>query len=194
MRGAGALGLALVAGLVLASAARAADAEDPEVQIVEVRPEGPDLLVSFRVDQAFGPEVVERIESGMTVVFEHRLDLLVKRALPLMPARLLSRTIVETTARYDTLTRQYYLERRIRRQAPDESKDDEAPAATSATTERAEMEEWMTRVSAAPLTGPPAEGTLRKLRVRVRTEMGRRYRLLIFPFTDSAEAEQLLRP
>ena len=185
--------LALAAGFALAPAAGADEAVEPTLSITEVRPEGSDLLVSFRVDGAFGPEVLERIESGMTVTFEHRVDLIAKRAVPLMPARLLSRTIVETTARYDTLTRQYYLERRTTREAPDEA-GGEAPAQTAATPERTEMESWMTSVGGAPIAAPPTEGTLRKLRVRVRTEMGRRYKLLIFPFTDAAEAEQLLRP
>jgi hypothetical protein len=188
-----AAGIAVAASLVLGAAARADEAA-PTVQIVDVRPEGLALLVSFRVEGAFGADVVEQIDSGMAVTFEHRVDLLAKRPVPLVPAKLLSRTVVATTARYDTLTRQYYLERRTVRETPEAADDANAAVVTSATTERGEMEAWMTSVADAPIAAPPAEFQQRKLRVRVRTELGRRYRLLIFPFTIDAEAERLLRP
>ena len=189
-----AAGFAVAASLALGPHVRAENAVEPTVQIVAVRPEGPDLLVSFQIDGAFGADLIEQIESGMAVTFVHRVDLLAKRPVPLLPARLLARTVVETTARYDTLTRQYYLERRTLRAEPKEASDRSAPPETSATPERSEMEAWMAKLTDTPITGPTVEEAQRKLRIRVRTEIGRRYRLLIFPFTNAAEAERLLRP
>lgn len=194
MRARGAVGLALAASLALGPPLCADEASDPTLEIVEVRDEGPELLVSFRVAGAFDLELIERIEAGMTVAFEHRVDLLSKRPVPLMPPRLLSRTVVETTARYDTLTRQYYLERRTLQKAEEGSSEGAPAAQTAVTPERSEMEAWMTAVSGVPLSGPPTAGTFRNLRVRIRTQLGRHYRLLILPFNESAEAEQLLRP
>lgn len=186
--------LALAVGLALGSLANADDAPEPVIAGLEVHIEGGALQVSFRTESAFGPESLERLQSGMTLVFRHRIELLARRAVPLMPLRVLARTIVEASARYDTLTRQYYLERRTVREVPEETRDAAPGLSTAATSSLAEAQTWMTEVAELPMPAPTPEASLRKPRIRVRTETGRRYRLLIFPFVDAAEAERPLGP
>jgi hypothetical protein len=181
-----------VAAAALALPALAGDLPDPEIRDLRVAEAGGDLRVSYRVEGGFRPELIEELQSGMTVVFRHRIDLLTKRAVPLMPLRLLARTVVEASVRYDSLTRQYHLERRSVREEPEELRGPATEAELAATPSLGEVEVWMSTVSEATVPAPPSQDGPRKPRIRVRAEMGRDYRLLIFPFTHAAEAEQAL--
>ena len=186
--------LAWLAAAALALPARAEDVPDPEIRDLRVAAADGGLRVSYRVEGGFRPDVIEELQSGMTVVFRHRIDLLSKRAVPLMPLRLLARTVVEASVRYDSLTRQYHLERRSTREEPEELRGPVSEPEIAATPSLAEAETWMSTVTEATVPAPPSDDGPRKPRIRVRAEMGRDYRLLIFPFTHAAEAEQALGP
>lgn len=160
------------------------------IKDLEVRTLHGELRVSFRVEGAFSQETLERLESGIPVTFRHRVEVLARRAFPLLPWRVLGRTTVEATAKYDSLTRQYSLLRRIRREVP----EDPASAVEETTLTTAllsETESWMASVPDVPLPGVAPVMADQKLRVKVKTVLGRRYRFL-FPTSDSAAAERLL--
>ena len=188
-------------GLVLVGALAADKAESPVeregtramIRDLEIRADIDTLRVSFRVDGAFGLEVRERMGSGLPVTFSHRVELLVRRAVPVIPSRVLARAIVDSTARYDSLTRQYYLSRRFSRELSGEV-DSVVDETKTTTTLASEAEAWLAGVHDVALPAPPSSAKERKVRVRVRTVLGRRYHLLIFPANDSADAEQVLLP
>lgn len=163
------------------------------IQGLDVKTGDGTLTVSFRIEGAFTPDVLDRVRSGMAVTFSHRVELLARRTVPIVPSRLLGRTVVETTVKYDTLTRQYYLSRRTTKEGSD--RDDATREEIEATTAaESEMQSWMTSVQDVALATPPPGAAGRKLRVKVRTVLGRRYRLLIFPANDTVDAEQTLAP
>lgn len=190
-----AAGLLAVVALSIPVPARAEPAEpDPAIRDLVVEPAASELRVSFRVEGALRVETLERLQSGMTVVFRHRIDVLTRRTVPLFPLRLNSRTIVETSVRYDSLVRQYLLERRTVRTEPEGVGGPLVEPETASTPSLSEAEAWMTTVSGVPVSALSDGDAARRPRVRVRTELGRRYRLLIFPFADAAEAEQALGP
>jgi len=190
-------------GLTLASLLAARESVAPEgkegprptIEDLEVRESDDALRVSFGVEGAFAGEVQERMESGLTVTFSHRVELLARRALPIVPSRVLARAIVDSTARYDSLTRQYYLSRKTTRESSRamESVEEETSLTTVSRSE-AEAEAWLTTLQDLLLPAPPPSATGRRLRVRVRTILGRRYHLGIFPANDSVDAEHVLAP
>lgn len=186
-------GLVLAAALVETEVPEEGDRPKATIQDLEVHDRGETLEVSFRVDRAFGRDTRERIESGMPVTFSHRVELLVRWAVPVIPSRVLARAVVDSSVRYDSLTRQYYLSRQTTREVRGE--DEPFVEETSMTTPAAsDADAWLASVHDLVLPAPAPSARERKLRVRVRTVLGRRYHLLIFPATDSADAEQVLVP
>ncbi len=187
--------LALASALVAGTGEPAPRGGPPEatIQDLEVRGGIHDLRVSFRLEGAFTQEALDRLHSGMAVTFSHRVELLARRAFPIVPSRVLGRTIVETTAKYDSLTRQYSLNRRTTQESPVGRDPTPVESVGATTTSETEMESWMASIRDVALPAPPPE-TERKLRVRVRTVLGRRYHLLIFPANDTVDAEHVLAP
>ncbi len=184
------------AGVLVLTAIALAHGSDRDASVSDlaVRRDGERFLVSYRVEGAFSPDLVERIGSGLEIAFVHRVEILVKRFLPLLPSRLEGRTTVEATVRYDSLTRQYYLVRRLTR----EMAGDDAPGAVeetrTATSSLSETEAWMTSIVDVPLPPPSKSESDRKARIRVRSTLGRRYRLLLFPGNETVDAEKELTP
>ena len=168
----------------------AGDVPSPAIRDLTVRALDGELRVSFRVDGAFSQDTLDRLESGIPVTFRHRVEVLSRRPVPLLPSRVLGRTTVEATARYDSLTRQYSVLRRTEREEPEDSALTlEETMLTTASL--SEMESWMASVQDVPLQGVTPATSDRKLRVKVKTVLGRRYRFL-FPTSYSAAAEQSL--
>ena len=83
-----------------------------EITDLDARVQDDELLVSFRLKDAFPDELNERLHAGIAVSFRHRVDMILRRPFFLVPNKLLGRTVVETTVEYDSLTRQYRLYRR----------------------------------------------------------------------------------
>jgi hypothetical protein len=102
-----------------AGVSAAAAADEPRAQIVdmEVSTEEQGYLVSYRLREVMPEEVLERIHSGIPVSLEHKVDLLAKRTLPLMPAKTLCRSSMITTVSYESLTQEYLLTRSFEYQA-----------------------------------------------------------------------------
>jgi len=149
-------------------------------------------VVSFRVVGAFSEETLERIDSGIAVTFRHRIEVVSKRALPLIPDKVRAKVVVQTTAEYDVLTKRYALTRRIEVRGDKKRLNPEPAEQSRVTFSSDEMRAWMTELSGIEVFDParPLDGN--RLRVRVESAVGRRYLLLIFPTNLSATAESSL--
>jgi len=171
-------------------AASLAQAAKPVIQDLETRAEGPRVLVSFRVSDAFDDDVFERIHSGIPVVFRYRADLVRPRGFPLFIDKRLGRTDVETEVVYNGLTRQYTLRRSVAvangLEAP--------PPASLRTSARDVMMSWMTElhdIAVAVPTGTTDDDG--DLRVEVECSLGRRFVWYVFPGVVGADAREEVR-
>lgn len=180
----------LVAAALLAASARIASAasDKPTVMELVANPRAGGLEVSYRVESAFTEESTERLLSGIEVEFRHRVEVVVRRALPLWPARVVARADVTVLVRYDSLTRQYYLTRTIERERDGKRVPGNEAPVESSTSSREEAERFMAALDVSLALPPPKEGE-RERRLRVRSWLGRRYRFYLFPMADSAEDE-----
>jgi hypothetical protein len=148
-----------------------------------------ELLVSFRLDNAFPTEVRERLHSGNAISFRHRVDMILRRPFWLTPNKLLGRTVVETKVEYDELTRQYKLYRRTENKT--KVKDDPfLDLEVRRTTESLdEAVDWMTVLDEVPLPWRADLSGSDRLRVRVHSNLGRRFVLQVIPSSYSVTAE-----
>jgi hypothetical protein len=166
----------------------------PKIVGLEATLEGDRAIVSFRVSGGLSAEAEERIHSGIPVALRHRIEVNAKRGFPLMPARTLARTIVETRVEYDSLTRRYELirtvEHKLRRKKMGPLVEEQRRITESVD----EMRAWMTELEAIPVFDPATTLEGNKLRVEVQSSLGRKYVLWVFPTTDSVSAEIRLEP
>jgi len=147
------------------------------------------LLVSFRLDNAFPAEVRERLHSGNAISFRHRVEMILRRPFWLTPNRLLGRTVVETKVEYDELTRQYKLYRRTENKTKVED-DPFLDLEVRRTTESLdEAVDWMTVLDEVPLPWRADLAGSDRLRVRVHSNLGRRFLLQVIPSSYSVTAE-----
>lgn len=175
------IAIALAAGALLGSAARA---DGPRIEALSAEWDGAAARVSYRVAEGLSETMLERIHSGISVRFRHRIELRQKRAVPIWFSHELGQATVETQVDYDSLTQQYRLRRatHVRGDGPTEPVAEE-----TVTDSAAEMEAWMTRL--VDVRVPPAAGQATgALRVRVDVTLDRRWVLLVFPSTVDAQA------
>jgi len=185
----------VLCALLISGAAAAAPAEArdrPSIEAFEAERAEGRVAVSWTVAVGLTDDALERIHSGIPVTLRHRVELVVRRAVPLWRARILSRAVIEVTARFDALTRQYDLERRTRF-------DDSPDGPTSSldvhrTDSEAEMLAWMTRVEHLPRLTVPDDVPPGRLRVRVESWLGRRYVWYMLPWSITASAESRVGP
>lgn len=100
------VGLALALAVALPAPALAARIAD---LVPVVRDEG--VFVSFRVEEAFTPEMERAIETGLPVSFRYNVEL--KRVRRIWFDERVSRRRIRTTVVYDNLTQRYSLTREI---------------------------------------------------------------------------------
>jgi hypothetical protein len=135
-------------------------------------------------------EALERIHSGIPVTLRHRAELVARRAVPLLGGRTIGRAVVEVTARYDTLTRQYDLERHTRVEVP--PAEPQMLADSRRTESEDEMRAWMTRVDRMPPLALPDDVPSRRLKVRIESWLGRKYLWYMLPWSITVSAEMPL--
>jgi len=189
----GLLVLGLLAAPVL-SAPASAQPPKPAVEDLVARIEEDRAWVSYDLIGVMDAEVEERIQSGIPVTFRHKLEVLSKRGVPLMPSKVLAQTTIETRVEYDSLTRRYDLLRRIEYRIRQKRQGPLTEEQRKLTDSLEEMRDWMTRFDQVPVFDPTRELRGRALRVRVEVNLGRRYILFIFPGTRSIAAEIPLGP
>ncbi len=102
------------------------------------------LRVSYTVEGAFTPAVQERLVSASTIRFVHRIRVYRRRPL-FFGGRVLAERNIETSVRYDNLTRQYALTRIV----------DGAPVESTTTESEQEMRRFMTEIEEFDDEAPP---------------------------------------
>jgi hypothetical protein len=181
------LAAALAFAALAAGSAQAAKAR-PHIDGFEAALAADGVRVSFRVADAVAEEILERIRSGIPVVFKHKIEVLGRRSVPLWPtARVVGRMRVETQVTYDSLNHTYDLVRTVAQRHPDPAPE---PAEESRSTESLEQAlVWLTEIEGLPPVEIGEGAGEEKLRVRVESTLGRRWVWYLFyaRFTVSAE-------
>jgi hypothetical protein len=186
------LGVVLALMLAGSPVLRAAEAEGPAIEGLTITRENGGVTVSFEVVRGLSEEDLNRVHSGIPLKFHHRAEIMGKRILGMFNRKMLSRTVVITTAQYDTLTRRYDLTREIRGKSwPKDAKPpDRVEEAT--TTSVDEMQAWMTVIDGLPLPDPP--DVAEQVKVKVRSELGKKFVMMVFPSNYTVYAETWVEP
>lgn len=182
----------LIAALLLVPATGSLGAGAPRPVIEDLALEWPSpqrAVASYRVTNGFSEDAEERLRSGLTITFRHRISLEARRRM--MPNPEVARVRIEVTAAYDALTRQYTLTRTLAfKGAHRKELEDVVTQRTTDSIE--EMRRWMTEIEAVELYDPSGEMPEGSLRLRVESTVGRRYVLLIFPSAIGASADLIV--
>jgi hypothetical protein len=173
--------------LALAAASGVADPDRPAIAALTARVEDGRVHVSYRLQGVFSDELLERIELGLPVGFNHHVSLLQARRFWL--DRVVAHVRIDTTVRYDSLTELYELTRRI--DGGSELPEEHEQAMTTSSAEA--MREWMTALDAFPPLALPTPEPTARLRVRAESVVGRRWYLLL-PTKRSVSDERELTP
>ena len=144
--------------------------------------------ISYRLEGTIPDDVVERHGAGIASTIRHRIDLVQKRSFFAMPSRTVHRCEVEATATYDSLTKQYALERVIRHR-PSKGEPPEEIHEARTTESVKDVRAWIAVVSGVELPLADLRPSSGRARVKVESILGRRYVLGMFPSAISAEAE-----
>ncbi|MCZ6669717.1 MAG: DUF4390 domain-containing protein [Acidobacteria bacterium] len=175
------LRISLLAPLLFLSAvpvfARDAKIQDLRVEILENR-----YQASFRVEGAFTPEVEERIASGLETSFRHRVRVYGKKTLWF--DNLLLEMEVTTTVKFDSLTSQYTLSRRI----------DGELRVTEYTENPEEMRLWMSELDGIPLGVADQFPVTDRVYVKVKSNIRSRFFLFFIPIRWNTDWEMLPFP
>jgi hypothetical protein len=168
--------------------------DDPVVVGLRVEKHAGVQKVSYRVENALSDEDLEKLESGIVVSFRHRIELYGKRSVPIWFGKSLAWTVVDVSAVYDGLTRQYHLSRvyKLRRRG----KEPEGAAMIADevfdTDSLSVVRVWLTEIDGVPLLPVDSGIPLDRRRIEVTTSMGRKFVWMMFPVTISASAETTL--
>ena len=158
-------------------------ASTPEIVELEARLIDGVYQASFRLAGGLDAETRGKIDSGLEVAFDYRIEVLRRRRL-WFDSRLTARRVL-ATVRYDSLSRQYHLALRL---------DDEV-ARTATTDKREEMERWVTEIRGVPLGTaaqfmPPEDYDL-----RVKSDYPPRFVMLFIPWDRDTDWSRIpLRP
>jgi uncharacterized protein DUF4390 len=135
---------------------------------VEIR-EG-SVLASFQLVGALDSETRARIASGLETTFDYRVELVRRRRF--WPDARIRQHRILTSAKYDSLSRQYGLTLKL-----------DGEVERSSTTDRAEeMEEWLTAVKEIPLGMTSELLPQEEYAVRVKADFPPRFILLFIPW------------
>ena len=127
------------------------------------------------------------------MVFRHRVEVLGRRTAAPWPSKRHASMRIVSTAVYDSLIQRYELLRTIEL---GKRRDRGRPPVEERTqTESIEqMRAWMTEFDQLPALELPETARDAQLRVRVRSILGRRYVLFLFPSRIDVSAERRLEP
>jgi hypothetical protein len=179
--------------LVAVPAFAAKQTDKPRIEPLEVHREGRQVVVSFTVQEALSEDTLDRIRSGLPVAHRHRVEVLGRRSVPLWPAKEHGRLRIDTSAIYDSLTRQFELTRTIRTRP--RKKSAESVSEQRQTTDSIdEVRRWMTEFDGLPSIDVPPSANVGRLKVRVESTLGRRFVMYLFPARLTVSAERRLEP
>jgi hypothetical protein len=156
----------------------------PRIEGLVAQPEEDRVIVSFQLAGAPTDEDLERLLSGIPVTYRHRVEVVAPRGVRLWPARLLGRATLETTARYDSLTQRYRLERQLEVKGVREPVEELGDSASEE-----KVRAWLADVQELVVPLVQSDIDAERIRVRVKSTIGRHYVLLLFPAKQTLSAE-----
>jgi hypothetical protein len=142
----------------------------PTLTDLRVLPTDGQIRAACRLRDAITPEMAEEIAAGLEVTVEYRFQVVRRRGGWL--DEVLARRRVESTVRLDPLTRQYALTRRF----------DGAIVDSQATSDEAEMRDFVTTIGDVPLLATDRLETGREYYVRARGDLGLMWRFYLIPW------------
>jgi len=150
----------LVAGLLAAAAAAPALAQEPAVRDLSITLSGFQVLATFRLEGGFGPEIRERIDSGLPtgIVF----DLELARDRKRWWDEVLDSTRLEVVAMFNAVTREYLVNTKHEGKLID----------SRTVRDPAELETMMTRFQAVPIFALDEPSRRDRNLARARAELG----------------------
>jgi hypothetical protein len=150
----------LVAGLLAAAAAAPALAQEPAVTDLSITLSGFQIFAAFRLEGGFGPEIRERIDSGLPtgIVF----DLELARDRKRWWDEVIDSTRLEVVAMFNAVTREYLVNTKHEGKLID----------SRTVRDPAELEAMMTRFQAVPVFVLDEPSRRERYLVRARAELG----------------------
>jgi uncharacterized protein DUF4390 len=147
----------------------------PALSQLSVERDGDSYQASCRLEGALTPEVDEEIASGLTTTIEYHLNVYRRRTAFFDQAVVKHR--VECTVRYDTLTQQYTLTRRV---------DDDLQE-TRVTDDPTVMREFMTSLKAVPLLKVDLLKQGEDYYLKAKSSLGLVWRFYVIPWSMDTE-------
>lgn len=189
------LSLLLIAlgGASAASVARERAQPAPRIEQLEARRHGDGIAVSYTLADLLPDEAIERVHSGITLRFRHKIEIAERRPGLFVGDRSYAKASLEVSATYDSLTQRYELVRTVRPRGRGTDESADALEQRAVVESEREMRAWLTEVRDVELSGPaqPIEEAP-GLTVRVEVVLGRRWFLLVIPTSATISAEREL--
>ena len=168
------LAVCLVSGLSLAPAFAG-----PVLTHLAAARDGDTYQASCRLEGGLTPEVEEEIAAGLATTIEYRLH--VYRRRPAFFDQLVLKRRVECTVRYDTLTQQYTLTRRV---------DDDLQE-TRVTDDAGAMREFMTVLHGVPLIKSSVLKPEEQYYLKAKSNLGLVWRFYVIPWPMDTDWERV---
>ncbi|MBI3451174.1 MAG: DUF4390 domain-containing protein [Acidobacteria bacterium] len=141
-----------------------------EIRGIQLENGAHDLFVSFGLSGAFTREIRDQIDSGLPVTFNHFVEILNRR--PAWFDATVVRKVISSTVTFDTLTRQYRLNRSVNGEMME----------TLVSDRQADMERFMTSVDRLRLCDPADLAGDRALYLRVKSRVQKRFVFFFIPW------------
>ena len=141
--------------------------------------DGDSYRASCRLEGGLTPDVEEEIAAGLATTIEYRLH--VYRRRPAFFDQVLVKRRVQCTVRYDTLTQQYTLTRRV---------DDDLQE-TKVTDDPAVMHEFMTSLKAVPLVKTSALRPGEQYYLKAKSSLGLVWHFYVIPWPMDTDWERV---
>ena len=181
----GILGFAL---LLSATATVRAGLGDASISGLSTELATDELYVSYKLEDVFDDQLIERLHSGFALQFVYEVDLVDPRSIWL-PSKVVAGTRMRTEVAYDNLTRQYRLFRSLRAKGKRRAMSLFELDITRKTQSLEEAIAWITRIEDIPLPWGDQLPERDRVFLRVRTDLGRRWMLNLIPTRYSVSAE-----
>ena len=137
---------------------------------VAVAPEGDRLVVSGRLEDGLSPDMLEEIGAGLETGVVYRVN--VYRVRPGLPNEAIAKRRIECVVRYDALTRQYTLTRKVDGDTVDSRVTTEAPA----------MKQFLTTLDGVGVLPIAGLSTGQEYYAKVKAELGIVWRFYLIPW------------
>lgn len=163
----------LTGGALLLTLLLAAQAPEPRISDLLLSRQGDELLLSFRLENAFDDEILERIQSGLPTSLNY--DVKLERLRRWWFNNTIHKSELQVVAMYNAITREYLINFKL----------DGRLIESRVVKSEAELERAMTEFHALPLLEIP--DVAGRLVIRVRVELGSKNVLGFIPTTRHTE-------